>query len=311
MGRRRDQGAGSAGAGRADPWSAFVVAAAAVLFGAVVILGDIIGRQGIPVTSMLAVRFAVAAAVLAIILAGTGRQLRPAPGEGWRLALLGAAGYALESVLFFVAIGRGTAAAVTLLFFTYPVWVAVLSVVLGMGRPGWLVGGALAAAVAGAGLVVASSGGLDITATGIGFALAAAVAFSGYLVGADLWLKRTSSLAAAMWVSAAAAAALATYAAVSGGGRLPPDGPGWLLVTGMGALTAAAFFCLFLGLRRLGAVRSSIIAALEPVSTSLLAVWILGERLSEGVVAGGVLILAGAVAAGIARKGPEPQPGAP
>ena len=35
----------------------------------------------------------------------------------------------------------GTASAVTLLFFTYPVWVAVLSALLGMGLPGWLVGG--------------------------------------------------------------------------------------------------------------------------------------------------------------------------
>ena len=302
---------GSGGAGSRDPWSGLVVATAAVLFGCVVILGKLVGRRGLPVTSMLAVRFAVAAAVLAVVLAATRRRLRAAPGEGRRLALLGAVGYALESALFFLALRRGTAAAVTLLFFTYPVWVAVLSAVLGMGMPGWLVGGALVAAVAGAGLVVASSGGLDITAAGIGFALAAAVTFSGYLVGADLWLKRTSSLAAAMWVSASAAAALAASAVASGDGRLPTGGTEWLLVAGMGILTAAAFFCLFLGLRRLGAVRSSIIAALEPVSTAVLALLILDEGLSGGVVAGGALIVTGAVAASIARKRPEPQPGVP
>ena len=37
-------------------------------------------------------------------------------------------------------------------------------------------------------------------------------------------------------------------------------------MTAMGVLTAGAFLLLFLGLRRVGAIRAAIIAALEPVA---------------------------------------------
>jgi drug/metabolite transporter (DMT)-like permease len=295
--------------GRRDALGGAFVAIGALFFGGVVILGKIVERRGIPVTSMLAVRFGVAALLLATVLAASRQRLRPARGEWWWLVAFGALGYAVESALFFLALGRGTAAAVTLLFFTYPVLVAVLSAALGMGVPGWLVGGALASAVAGAALVVTSSGGLDITGAGIGFALAAAATFSLYLIGVEGLVRRTPSLASAMWVSAAASAALAAFAGASGDARLPDSGTEWALVSGMGVLTAVAFFCLFLGLRRLGAVRTSIVAALEPVSTSVLALLILREPLSAGVIGGGSLILAGAVAASLARQVPEPQAG--
>jgi drug/metabolite transporter (DMT)-like permease len=285
------------------------IALAAVLFGGVVVLGKTLPGD-LPVASMLAVRFGVAALVLAAVLVARRQPVRPARGEGVRLGLLGAVGYAVESAFFFLALARGSASAVTLLFFTYPVWVAVLSAVLGMGLPGWLVGGSLLAAVAGAALVITSGGGLDITVVGIGFALASAVTFSFYLLGAEALVSRTSSLASAMWVSASASVALAAYSAAGGAERFPQGGEEWLRVSSMGLLTAAAFFCLFVGLRRVGAVRTAVIAALEPVATSVMAVTILGEALRPGVALGGVLILAAAVAASLARR-PARAEGAP
>lgn len=284
------------------------MALASLQFGAVVILGKLLADRALPVPAMLAVRFVLAGAVLAAVLSLWKMSLGPAPGEGTRLVLLGGIGYAAESALFFFALRYGTAAAITLLFFTYPVWVALLSAALGMGVPGRLVIVALGTTIAGAALVVASSGGLDITLTGVSLAMAAAVTFSLYLVGAERSLKETSSPAAAMWVSLSAATGLALFAAVTGQAR-PPSGPAeWLLVSGMGAFTAGAFFCLFAGLRRIGAVRTSIVASLEPVATALLALLLLGEPLGAGVVGGGLLILAGAVTASVARRGvAEPE----
>ena len=286
------------------------VALAALQFGAVVIMGKVLAERAVPVPTMLAVRFALAGAVLAVAMIVTRMPLRPARGEGLRLLLLGGIGYATESGLFFLALRFGTAAAITLLFFTYPVWVAILSAVMGMGVPGRMVIGALGMTLAGAALVVASAGGLDITTTGGILALASSVTFSLYLVGAERSGKETSSPAAAMWVSLSAAAGLALFAATSGQARLPVGAAEWLPVSGMGAFTAGAFFCLFAGLRRIGAVRTSIVASLEPVSTALLALIFLGEALAAGVVGGGLLILAGAITASVARRGvaePEAQ----
>ncbi len=286
---------------------ALFIAAAALLFGGTVVLGKLLTNRGISVTSMLAIRFATAALLLALVLAVARKPLRAAPGEGRRLLALGAIGYALESSLFFLALSHGSAAAVTLIFFTYPVLVAVLSAVLGMGMPGWLLGGSLLAALAGTGLVVGSSGGVEVTGAGILFALGSALTFSIYMIGAEVSLKRTSSMAASMWVSGSASLALAAFSVVSGNASLPEGIREWGPVLGMGAFTAGAFTLLFLGLKRLGAVRTSIVAAMEPVAASVLAALFLSEPLRAGTVGGGVLILAAAIAASIARRGlPEP-----
>lgn len=287
---------------RLETLGALFVAFAALLFGGTVVLGKFLANRNYPVTSMLAIRFAVAAAFLAATLAVLRQPLRPAPGEGVRLVALGAIGYAAESALFFLALGHGTASAVTLLFFTYPVLVAVYSAVLGMGVPGWLTGASLVAALAGAGLVVGSGGGLVVSGAGVAFALGSALTFSLYLIGAEVVLQRTSSLAASMWVSASASVALAFLALLGGDGRMPSGPSEWWAIVGMGAFTAGAFSSLFVGLRRLGAVRTAIIAALEPVAASGLAFAFLGEPLRAGIVAGGALILCGAVAASVARR---------
>jgi drug/metabolite transporter (DMT)-like permease len=299
--------AGGGQPGARDLLGGAFIAVAAVLFGGVVILGKSL-PPGLPVPSLLAVRFAVAALLLATVQLVRRQPLAAPPGERLRLAGLGAVGYAVESAFFFLALDRGSASAVTLLFFTYPVWVALFSAVLGMGLPGWLVGGSLLSAVAGAVLVVASGGGLDITVTGIALALASALTFSFYLLGADALVSRTPSLVSAMWVSASAALALGAYGLAGGAHRLPEGAREWIPVTAMGVLTAGAFLLLFLGLRRVGAIRAAIIAALEPVATSAMAVTILGEELRPGVAVGGTLILVAAVAASLARPPPETEP---
>jgi drug/metabolite transporter (DMT)-like permease len=276
-------------------------------FGSVVILGKIASRRGLPVTSLLAVRFGIAAALLALALAGLRMPMAAAKEEGWRLVVLGMAGYALEAALFFAGLRHGTAAAVTLLFFTYPVLVALIAFLTGKGLPGWLLGGALAFALAGSALVVLASGGVDVKAVGVAFALGSSFTYALYLVGAEAVLKVTNSLAGALWVSASAALALAAAALASGSGRWPHGIKEWVPVVGMGVFTAGAFATLFAGLRRLGAVRTAILSATEPLTAAILAAIFLGEKIRPGTVTGGALILAGAVTASLARR-PRPFP---
>ncbi len=297
--------------GRRDLTGGLLTALAAVIFGAIVTVGRSQALRDVPVSALLAVRFGTAVATLAVILALARQSVRPAPGEGRRLLLLGAIGYGVESAFFFLALTRGTAATVTLLFYTYPVWVALLALVLRMGPPGRLVLGALAAAVLGAAVVVASSGGLDITGPGIVFALASAATISFFLIGLEALIRETRSLASSLWIAMAAGAAHATFAVGSGTGRWPEWPDEWVPLLSMGVLTSGAFSLLFLGVRRLGAVRSSIIASLEPVAAALLAFAFLGEALRLGVLAGGFLILGGAVAASTARGVPDPERAVP
>jgi drug/metabolite transporter (DMT)-like permease len=59
--------------------------------------------------------------------------------------------------------------------------------------------------------------------------------------------------------------------------------------------------CLLGALQRIGAVRTAIVSATEPLSAAFLGWVFLGESVSVGTALGGALILAGAVAASLAR----------
>lgn len=281
--------------------------ASAFAFGSAVVLGVIATDRGLPIPALLAIRFTIAAGVVALVLLSLRRSLRAAPGEGWWLLLLGGVGYGAEAGFFYLALQHGTAAAVSLLFFTYPVWVTLFVALMGRGGPGLLVGGSLAAAVAGAALVVASSGGLDIDLAGILLSFLAAVTFAVYLILVDTRLRRTPSLVATMWVTAGAAVALALFAIVSEQGRLPGNRTEWWAVVGQGVVTSAAFLGLFIGLKRLGPVRVSIVASLEPVATAILAYFVLQQAVRPLTAVGGALIVGAAVTAALARGRDVPE----
>jgi len=295
----RDQGR------RAETAGGAFIGLASLQFGTVVVLGSIVQRH-LAVPSMLAIRFGIAAVLLVAALVVRRELPAPAAGERIPLAALGVAGYAVEATLFFLALEHGQAAAVTLLFFTYPVIVALASWALGRGAPGWLLGGSLLCATAGAALVVLASGGLAIRPLGVVFALGSAVTFSAYLIVVDAVLRRTRPLAGSMWVSAWAAIGLAVYALITGQAHVPQGGPQWIRLAGMGAATAGAFVCLFAGLLRLGPVRTAIVAATEPLAATVLAAIFLHQPIRASVAGGGVLILAGAVAASLARARSQP-----
>jgi drug/metabolite transporter (DMT)-like permease len=298
----RSRAAASTGAeGRSDLVGGLLVGLAATLFGAVVLFGKLALRQGLSVPLLLAIRFAVAALLLALALAATRRPLVAARGERLGLVVLAVGGYAVEASLFFTAARHGTAAAVTLLFFTYPVFVALASWLLGRGAPGRLTTAALVMALGGTALVVVTGSGLAIEGVGVAFALGAAVTYTAYLLGADALLRATHPMTSAMWVSAGASAGLFVFAGISGPLGLPQDAAGWWPLLAMGASSAGAFVAMLAGLQRIGAVRTSIVAAAEPLAAAVLGWAFLGERVSAGLALGGALILAAAVAASLAR----------
>jgi len=278
-----------------------LVALAALCFGSVVVLGKHELEGGITVYSLLAIRFGVAAVVLFALLVALRRPLAAVEGERAGLAVLAVCGYAVEATLFFLALEHGTAAAVTLLFFIYPVVVTLMSWATGGGRPGRLTFLALVCAVGGAAVVVATGTGLSIQARGVVAAFGAATTYSAYLVGTDRVLRRTSPLTSAMWVSAGASLGLFAFASLTRNGSFPDGWGEWWPVIGMGLATAAAFVCLLEGIRRIGAIRTAIVSAMEPLAAAVLAVLFLGESVTGGIALGGALILVGAVAASLAR----------
>jgi drug/metabolite transporter (DMT)-like permease len=291
---------------RHDLFGGLSAALSAILFGAIIIWGRFVLERGIPVETMLSIRFAIGAVVLGIAILLTRRPMLAEPGERSRLVFLSLFGYAIEASIYFTATQHGTVASVTLLFFIYPVWVMLWARALGGRSPAGLTVVALVCAVAGAIVVVGTGTGLSIDGVGVVLALLTSITYSGYLTGADLWIKRTNALTAAMWVSAGASLGLFVWANAVGHWQLPSGAAEWGPLVGMGLASGAAFFFLMEALNLIGAVRTAIISAMEPLAAAVLGLMFLDESVTIGVAVGGLLILAGSVLASLART-PTPQ----
>jgi drug/metabolite transporter (DMT)-like permease len=298
---------------RRDPAAGGLFAlAAAIQFGIVVVFSSRLANRGLPVTSTLAFRFGIAAVLLATVLAVLRRPLAPVAGERAGAAVIAVFGYAIEASVFFEALAHGTAAAVTLLFYTYPVVVALGSwVVLRRGAPPQRTALALALASAGVAIVVGVGGSLAIEPIGVALSLLSAVIISAYLLGADVILRETPALTGSMWVSGAASLALFAASFASGRWRAPVGWSQWGPIMAMGIGTAGAFVCLLEGIRRIGAERSSIVSSAEPLAAAILAWLFLDQAIGAGVAIGGALILTGAVLASLGREHIPEEPAVP
>ena len=278
----------------------------AVLFAVVVILGEDVLEGDLPF-AVLAIRFAGQTLLLLVVLLVLGRPLVPEPGERLPLVLAATLGYGSESAFFFTGLGYGSTAAVTLLFYTYPVFVMLATIVLDRRAPALELFAALGLAVAGSVIVILGGGGTEIETLGIVLALATAAAYTCYLMATDRFVRRTDPLTAATWLGAGAAVANVVYALVFGTVELPDPGSTPTLVA-MAIFSAGAFVAMISGLQRVGAVRNAIIGVMEPLTVAVLAFLFLNEAITWSTVVGGALILAGAVIATLVRTARTPEP---
>src|SRR5919106_1466405 len=106
-------------------------------FGTMAIFGKLAYGEGATVGTLLAVRFALAAAVFwALVLAGGAMpEVRALRGRDVAVGLaLGACGYSLQAGCYFAALERIDASLLSLLLYTFPAIVAVAAVALGRER---------------------------------------------------------------------------------------------------------------------------------------------------------------------------------
>ena len=282
--------------------------AMAVLFAGVVILGSKVQAGGPPFVT-LAIRFGGQSLLLLGLALVLRRPGLPAPGERLALALAGTLGYGTEAALYFSALNHGSAAAVTLLFYTYPVWVMLVTIALDRRAPSPPLFVALALAIGGSAVVVLGGGGgeTDVEPLGIALALATSLAYTAYLVGTDRHVRRTDPVTAAGWLGAGAATSNVVFALVFGSLLVPAGAtPGRLAAIVL--VSAGAFATMLAGLQRVGAVRNAIIGVMEPLTVAVLASVFLDQPITSAVAAGGSLILVGAVIASVVRTTRTAEP---
>jgi drug/metabolite transporter (DMT)-like permease len=281
-----------------------LAAAGAFSYGVTIVFNRSLAKAGLGPPTALGLRFTLAGLLLLALLSATGRPLLPLARERRACLVLGLA-YAVESTFFFMALERGTAAAVTLLFYAYPAIVTVAELAGGRGRPSGRVLAALALSATGSMVVVVAGAEVSITTAGILLALCSAVAFSLYLMASHRLVGRSDAMTTGAWVALACGLTHLARGALTAGFRSPAGQ--WPALLGNAVATAAAFSLMFAGLRRLGPARTAVVMTLEAVFGVGLAAAFLHEALRPVQVGGGALVLTGAVlvaTSGLRRAAP-------
>lgn len=271
-----------------------LVFAAATCFGTIGIFGELAVAIDLSFATLLPARFVVATlAVLA--LAGIRGWRLPATRRTWLSTLVLGVVYAGLTLTFFVSLRYLTAGLATIVLYTYPAFVVVLSAAaLGEVVTARKVV-ALALATGGVALVVSTdTAGAD--PLGVALALGAAVCYALYTTGSRFVLASVTPRGLLVGVLLGTTGCMAVYGALDGGLAVPVGRTEWALVVGLAVVSTVLPQLLFYeGVARLEASRAGVVSTVEPVVTVALGAVLLDEPLTAFVVAGGVLVLGGVV----------------
>ena len=219
------------------------------------------------------------------------------------------------------------AALATVLVYTYPVFVAVLSLRFATRLPGrrpWI---ALGLAVVGSTLAV---GGIDVTnaqpVSGLVLVFASALIYSVWIIlsarlsgerrdhlGSDAPASSAPAGDAAVTTAVMMSATAAVYAVAAFAAGRPLDpraipAEAWPLLGAVGLVASfLAIQAFYAGARRIGAAKAALVSTVEPPIIVVLAWVVLGQTLAPIQLIGATLIL---VAVIVAQTSPRPR-GAP
>jgi drug/metabolite transporter (DMT)-like permease len=262
----------------------------AACFGAMAIFGKLAYDAGVPPTTLLLVRFTLAAVVLWALV-----RRRPAATRSTVLIALGlgAVGYATQAGLFFAALRLMDASLLSLILYTYPILVTVAAVLLGRDRLTHRRTAALVTATAGTLLVLLGAAGAGFHPLGALMAFGSALTYTVYILVSDTVVHRVPPVLLSTLVMTGAAATMGARAAITGDVDLGFAPSGWLWLACIALVsTVLAMLTFFAGLKRTGPSTAAILSTFEPVVTTALAAALLGESLSPLQLLGGALVLA-------------------
>lgn len=283
--------------------------ASAVLWGTVPVATNLI--YGLAETNPLSIGFFRLALSLVLLvptaLRETDRQRWRLPRRDLGIILLFGLATALYQVCFFAAIPRvGVTVASLVTICTAPVIVTVLGAFLLGERLTGKVVLALAAAIAGTVLLVGirppAPGESEQLLAGLLLALGAALSYATVTLCSRALTGRYQALQLVAIGMSSGALVLLPFALLTGlVVRYPPAG--WALLLHLGLLpTAMAYLFFFYGLRSTPVTVATIIILLEPLTSTMLAWLLFGERLAPLGIAGAALLL-GAMALITVRRG--------
>ena len=260
------------------------------------------------------------AALVLLVVVGVSQRRRPTPPIRWTprvtIAVIayGIGGFVAIQVLYFIAISRMPVGVALLIEYTSPALVALWALLV-QRRPQhrtlWF---AIGAALIGLLLIARPWQGFALDTLAVGAALLAAVASASYfLIGDSLrdrvpgpQLVTLGAAAGALLMGLTQSWTAFPWQVLGRRGELAGLAvPVWALLAVVVLVgTVVAYLAGIAALRRLPAPIAAVVATMEVVVAAVAAWLLLGEHLSAWELAGGALLLAGAL---MAQRGPGPS----
>ena len=275
-----------------------------VTFGSNHVAARIAFDHGTGLITAVVARSGVTALGLLGVLLWQGSGLRPPPGSGRWLPVLGLL-ISVQSLLLYSAVARIPVALALLAFSTFPVLYALVSWAFGGKAPGKRAAGVMLLILFGLSLALGAPAALGAVAN-TGPALAAGVMFA---IGAAI------TFALALWVTEhrlhKVAGPLRSFTTMSivgvvvlvagltgvmpGALHWPADITGWVGLTLLTVLYGTSFSSLFVLMPRLDMARNAAALNIEPIAVLVMGWLILGQKLTLIQVAGALLVVTGIV----------------
>lgn len=216
-----------------------------------------------------------------------------ATGRLWAWSAVAGVGVAGNFSFYFVSIEEGSVAVAATLMYSAPVFVYLVSFVVGLERPTTLKMGAIVVVMIGIVLLTRlyDTGAGGVTWIGVGAGLLAGLSYTLFIFG----FKYAAPHGSPQAILTIAFAVLTVVLIGSGDAEQTVAvlrAPSWPLFAALGVLGAGvSFFLYIVGLDRTTPAVASIVAMIEPATASLFGVVVLDEHLRALQVLGMGLIL--------------------
>jgi DME family drug/metabolite transporter len=271
-----------------------------IMLGTGGLTGRLLGEAtGLSPVAVAGYRLAAGGALIVAVLAGSSGGF-PNGRSAWaRIGVVGvlAAGY---QVCYFASASLTSVSLATLVTIgALPVLVTILEWATGRRRYGRRMLGTIGLALAGLGLLVGlPSGGFGTAATlaSAGLAVASAGGFAVVSIVATRPVPGLGDLATTGFGFTLGGLLVLPVAALTVGVGFRPGAASIALLAALATVpTAAAYTLYFRGLRSISAGTAALMTLLEPLTGSVLAALLLGDRLGAAGMAGAVLLAAAVV----------------
>lgn len=222
------------------------------------------------------------------------------------LFIMGGVAYASMAGLYLSSVAYIPTSLAALLLYTYPMLVALLSLILKQDVVSWnKLMGIFFCAV---GLILILGLNLQgVNLLGIGLALSAAVVYSIYIMIGNLILKELSPLVSTAILTFFAAFSYGLFGLFVGF-TWNLSLASWSYILGIALFsTILAVFTFLIGVQSIGPTSASIVSSLEPLLTFIFAAFLFQEQLSLIQGLGGLFVIIGGIFAVIKPRRSSPQ----